>query len=329
MRNKTVKSFTKSFRSPCVSVPILALLVFGLSGCATLREYFQGPGEAMDGTQETDRVTEKASVELSGSGLAKGIKRIPGTNHPDLNGIWQAINTANYNVERHLAAPALLTVEGPRGPVPHFKVLAMGAVGSVPGGLGVIKDGQMIPYKPEAAEKREENRANWADRDPEVKCYLPGVPRANYMPFPFQIVQGENSFFIAYEYAGAVRDVFFDDPGEAPIDSWMGQSVGKWEGDTLVVTVTAQVDTTWFDRSGNHHSAAMVVTERWTPMGPNHIHYEATIDDPETFTEPWTIEMPLYRRMEENLILMDFKCVQFVEELLYGQWRRESVQPEE
>ena len=329
MRKQIVNPTIFSIRSPRVLVAILALIVIGLPGCATLKDYFQGPDEV---AEESLTKKEAAAKVIEASTLAKtklAIKRIPGTNHPDLNGIWQAVNTANYNVERHLAAPALLTVEGPRGPVPHYKVVAMGAVGSVPGGLGVIKDGQMIPYKPEAAEKREENRANWADRDPEVKCYLPGVPRANYMPFPFQIVQGEDSFFIAYEYAGAVRDVFFDDPGEAPVDSWMGQSVGKWEGDTLVVTVTAQVDTTWFDRSGNHHSAAMVVTERWTPMGPNHIHYEATIDDPETFTEPWTIEMPLYRRMEENLILMDFKCVQFVEELLYGQWRRESVQPEE
>ena len=109
----------------------------------------------------------------------------------------------------------------------------------------------------------------------------------------------------------------------------MGQSVGRWEGDTLVVEVTAQLDSSWFDRSGNHHSNIMVVTEKWTPMGPNHIEYEATIEDPETFSEPWTIKMPLYRRMEENAVIMDFKCVQFVEELLYGQWRRESVQPEE
>jgi hypothetical protein len=328
MSYMTDKPLTFSIRSPRVLLAILTLFVV-LPGCATLREYFQDPDDVVEQADEKAVEVARGKETSAASKAIAGIKRIPGTNHPDLNGIWQTINTANYNVERHLAAPALLTVEGPRGPVPHYKVLAMGAVGSVPGGLGVIKDGSLIPYKPEAAEKREENRANWADRDPEVKCYLPGVPRANYMPFPFQIVQGEDSFFIAYEYAGAVRDVFFDDPGEAPVDSWMGQSVGKWEGDTLVVTVTAQVDTTWFDRSGNHHSAAMVVTERWTPMGPNHIHYEATIDDPETFTEAWTIEMPLYRRMEENLILMDFKCVQFVEELLYGQWRRESVQPEE
>lgn len=322
MKFKADEKSNSSTRPVRVCTVVLSVLICGISGCASLSE----------SDKTTAKLEQKIALleqELEARQSKPQIARIPGTKQPDLNGIWQAANTANYNVERHLAAPALLTVEGPKGPVPHFRVLAMGAVGSVPGGLGVIKGGQMIPYKPEAAAKRDENRANWADRDPEVKCYLPGVPRANYMPFPFQIVQGEDSFFIAYEYAGAVRDVFFNDPGEAPVDSWMGQSVGKWEGDTLVVTVTAQVDTTWFDRSGNHHSAMMVVTERWTPMGPNHIHYEATIDDPETFTEPWTIEMPLYRRMEENLILMDFKCVQFVEELLYGQWRRESVQPEE
>ena len=101
-----------------------------------------------------------------------------------------------------------------------------------------------------------------------------------------------------------------------------GQSDGYWEGDTLVIEVTGQLDSSWFDRAGNHHSGAIKVTERWTPTGPNHLHYEATIEDPETFTEPWTIAMPLYRRMEPNARLMDFKCVEFVEELMYGEWRR-------
>ena len=272
---------------------------------------------------------EAATEESDSNSSSSDIARIPGTDHPDLNGIWQAINTANWNIERHLAEPALVTIPGPEGPVPHKSVLALGAAGAVPGGLGVVKGGGSIPYLPDALALRDENKANWASRDPEVSCFLPGVPRANYMPFPFQIIQGENNFFISYEYAGAVRDILYEDPGPAPVDSWMGQSVGTWEGDTLVVRVTAQVDRTWFDRAGNHHSAAMVVTERWTPNGPNHIQYEATIDDPETFSEPWTISMPLYRRVEENLFLMDFKCVQFVEELLYGKWRRNPIQPED
>lgn len=244
---------------------------------------------------------------------------------PDFNGVWQAIGSAHWDIERHMARPALQLREGPHGPVPAKDVLALGAVGSVPGGMGVVEGGK-IPYKPEALAKRDENRANYLERDPEIKCYLPGVPRANYMPYPFQIFQNDSSFFIAYEYAGAVRDVYFDG-SEAQIDSWMGHSIGEWDGDTLVVTVTGQLDSTWFDRAGNHHSDQLKVTERWTPMGPNHIQYEATIEDPMTLTEPFQISMPLYRRMEENARLMDFKCVEFVEELMYGKYRRNPLSP--
>ena len=251
--------------------------------------------------------------------------RLPGSDVPDLNGIWQAISSAHWNIERHLASPALHLREGPVVPVPHQRILALGAVGAVPGGMGIIKGGGEIPYTPEALAIRDENRANYLDRDPEIKCFLPGVPRSTYMPFPFRIVQGHDSMFIAYEYASAVRDFFFEDPGPAPVDSWMGQSYAQWEGDTLVVEVTAQMPDTWFDRAGNHHSAKMRVVERWTRIGPDHIQYEATIHDEETFTEPWTISLPLYRRIEPNLRIMDFKCVEFVEELMYGEWRRNPL----
>ncbi|TDJ29035.1 MAG: hypothetical protein E2O59_05060 [Gammaproteobacteria bacterium] len=250
--------------------------------------------------------------------------RGPGGEHPDLNGIWQALNEANYDIERHVARPAMQLREGPYGPLPAAAVLPLGAVGAVPPGAGVVENGG-IPYTAEALAKKKENQQNWLDRDPEVKCYLPGVPRATYMPQPFQIFQGEDSVFIAYQYAGAVRDIFMDDPGLAPVDSWMGWSDGHWEGDTLVVLVTGLNEQTWFDRAGNHHSAQIRVVERYTPMGPNHLLYEATIEDPETFTKPWKISMPLYRRMEANAQLMDFRCVEFVEELMYGEWRRHPL----
>ncbi len=243
---------------------------------------------------------------------------------PDLNGVWQVMNTANYNVERHMASHALQLREGPHGPLPAAEVLALGAVGAVPGGMGVVVGGK-IPYKPEALAKRDENRANYLERDPEVKCYLPGVPRATYMPYPFQIVQNEHSMLIAYEYAGAVREIYMDDPGPAPVDSWMGWSHGTWDGDTLVVQVTGLREDTWFDRAGNHHGPMMKVTERYTMISPYHMEYEATIEDPDTFTEPWTMKMPLYRRMEETAQLMDFRCVEFVEELLYGEWRKNPL----
>jgi len=243
---------------------------------------------------------------------------------PDFNGIWQALNEANFDLETHMARPAMALRAGPYGPLPAAPVLALGAVGSVPPGMGVV-DGGTIPYKPAALAKKKENQEKWLDRDPEIKCYLPGVPRANYMPYPFQILQSQSAIFFAYEYAGAVRNVFLKDPGPAPIDSWMGQSVAHWEGETLVIDASGFNDSTWFDRSGNFHSDQLKVTERYTRTSPDVISYEATITDPETFTRPLKISMPLYRRIEKNAQLMDFKCVEFVEELLYGQWRKKPL----
>jgi len=240
---------------------------------------------------------------------------------PDLNGIWQALNEANYDIELHMARPALATRPGPYGPVPAAQVLALGAVGAVPPGPGVVEGGE-LPYKPEALVQRNQNRENWLAADPEIKCYLPGVPRATYMPYPFQIFQSNQAIFIAYEYAGAVRNIYLKDPGRPPVDSWMGQSAGHWEGETLVVDVTGFNDQTWFDRAGNFHSDALHIVERYTRTGPDVIQYEATIDDPKVFTRPWKMSMPLYRRQEKNAQLMDFKCVEFVEELIYGKFRK-------
>ncbi len=242
--------------------------------------------------------------------------------NPDLNGVWQALNAAHYDLEPHNARHAMQLREGPRGPLPDVPVLRLGAVGAVPGSTGVIVGGGQIPYSDEARTLKEENRADWLDTDPEVKCNMPGVPRANYMPFPFQIFQNEDNLLIAYEFGGAVREVYLSDIGPAETDSWMGQSVGRWEGDTLVVEVTGQNDQTWFDRAGSHHTNQLVVTERYMLISPNHIQYEATMEDPNVFTRPWTIRMPLYRRIEDGARLMDFKCVEFVEELLYGEFRR-------
>jgi hypothetical protein len=250
--------------------------------------------------------------------------RGPDGKHPDLNGVWQVMNTAGWDIEPHGARAALQFRPGPFVPVPAKAVVALGAVGAVPAGLGIVEGGE-IPYTPEAKAMRDENRANYLDRDPEVKCYLPGVPRANYMHLPFQIFQSEKSMLIAYEYAGAVRNMLFTDPGPAPVDSWMGQSVAKWEGDTLVVTVTGMNDRTWFDRAGNHHSDQMTVVERWTPTGPTTMRYEATITDPATFTRPWKMSFNLYKRQGEDARLGQFKCVEFVEELMYGDLRKEPL----
>ena len=264
-----------------------------------------------------------STLPLSGQTAAYRAPRTP-DGKPDLNGIWQAMNEANYDIEMHMARPALALRAGPYGPVPAAPVLALGAVGAVPPGMGVVEGGE-IPYKPDALAKKKDNQEHWLERDPEIKCYLPGVPRATYMPYPFQIFQSPTALFIAYEYDGAVRNIYLKDPGPAPIDSWMGQSVAKWEGDTLVIEASGFNDSSWLDRSGNFHSDQLKVVERYTRTAPDVISYEATLTDPDVYTRPWKISMPLYRRLEKNAQLMDFKCVEFVEELMYGKWRKKPL----
>ena len=226
---------------------------------------------------------------------------------PDLNGIWQALNSANWDLQGHAAAT---------GPVP-----SLGAAFAKPPGLGVV-EGDEIPYLPAAAAKKRENHANWVMLDPEVKCYLPGVPRATYLPYPFQIVQSQKVILMSYEYAGAVRVINMETPTKAPAESWMGWSNGRWEGDTLVVDVTSQNEETWFDRAGNFHSDALHVVERYTPRSADTVTYEATIEDPNVFSRPWKISMPLYRRVERNARLLEYRCVEFAEEFLYGHLRK-------
>ncbi len=253
----------------------------------------------------------KASVAISFAvssvAMAQQVARTA-DGKPDLNGIWQAMGSAHWNLEPHNAEA---------GPV-----AVMGAIGAIPGGLGVVEGGR-IPYKPEALKKREENKANWLELDPVAKCYLPGVPRATYLPHPFQIFQAPDTTLITYEFAGADRIVYMNRQDlEAQVDSWMGYNVGHWEGDTLVIDVTGQLADTWFDSAGNHHGEFMHVQERYTPAGPNVLMYEAIITDEDTFTKPWKIKMPLYRRLDANMQLLDFKCVEFVEEKLYGHLRK-------
>ena len=230
------------------------------------------------------------------------------TGEPSLDGIWQALTEANWDVRPHAAGPALLS--------------ELGTFSAIRPGLGIVEGGE-IPYQAWAAEKQQENFANRLELDPEGKCFLPGVPRATYMPYPLQILQTSQYVMVAYQFANAVRTIHMEDPGPSPSESWMGWSVGRWEGDTLVVDVSSHNDQTWFDRAGNFHSDALHVVERYTLMGPDHLLYEATIDDPNVFTQSRNISLPLYRRVEENVELMEFKCVEFVEEKLYGHLRKD------
>lgn len=243
-----------------------------------------------------------AAAQNASSGRSGQIPRTPG-GKPKLDGIWEALVSANWDIRPHAAAPAPLDV--------------LGARGAVPPGMGIVEGGA-IPYQPWALKKREQNHAHRLRLDPEVKCYLPGVPRATYMPQPFQIFQTNKYVMIAYQYAHAVRTIYMYDPGPAPDSFWMGWSVGHWSGDTLVVDVTDQKADTWFDRAGDFHSADLRVEERYTLIDADHLHYEATITDPKVFTRPWKIGLPLYRRVEKDAQLMEFKCVPFAEGVLYG-----------
>jgi hypothetical protein len=130
---------------------------------------------------------------------------------------------------------------------------------------------------------------------------------------------------MAYEFASASRTVYMKNPPPSPADSWMGHSVGHWEGDTLVINVDSLNDQTWFDRAGDYHSDALKVVERYSPITADALRYEATIEDPQVFSRPWKISMPLYRHLEKNAQLVEFKCVPFVEELLYGPYRRKPA----
>ena len=244
---------------------------------------------------------------------------------PDFSGIWQTTSTANWDLQTHDARP-LVAQPGVYEDVPVLAapVVALGTVGWVPPGIGVVEGGE-IPYQPWAVERKRDNQENWLDRDPELGCYMPGVPRAMYMPYPFQVIQGTNKIMMVFEFANAQRTINLDEVAPYPGEAFMGYSIGRWEGDTLVVDVTDFSPYTWFDRAGNFHSDALHVVERYTPISPNAIQYEATIEDEKVFTRPWTIRVPLLRRLEPDAQILDFKCIEQAEETIYGHLRKEPL----
>jgi hypothetical protein len=248
---------------------------------------------------------------------------------PNLNGVWQALNEAHWDLEAHEARPGAVTQPGyfpfDYARVPAAPVLALGSAGGVPASLGVVEGDGRIPYTPEAAAIKRENAEHWIDRDPELKCYLPGIPRAMYMPYPFQIVQGTNKIEMVFAFSATARTIHLDTVDDPPDDKYMGHSVGRWEGDTLVVNVSHFNDATWLDRAGNFHSDALRLEERFTPISRDALEYEVAIEDPKVFTRPWKISMPLYRRLEPNAQLLEYQCIDFVEEFLYGHLRKEQL----
>ena len=248
---------------------------------------------------------------------------------PNFSGIWQALNEAHWDLEAHAARSGMVTQEGvypyEYARVPAAPVVALGAAAGVPGSIGVVEDDGRIPYTPEAAAIKQENSENWIDRDPELKCYLPGIPRAMYMPYPLQIVQSTNKIHMAFAFSTTARTIHLDTVTGPPDYTYMGHSVGRWEGDTLVVEVTDFNGKNWFDRAGNFHSEALRLEERFTPITPDAIQYEVTIEDPNVFTRPWRISMPLYRRLEPNMQILEYRCIEFAEEFLYGHLRKEPL----
>jgi hypothetical protein len=239
---------------------------------------------------------------------------------PDLNGFWQALNTAHWDLEPHTAAP---------GPV-----LQLGAAYAVPPGQGVVVDGP-IPYRPDALAKKKQYAANALREDGEVKCYLPGVPRVMYMPYPVQIVQSDSTILMMSEFASAQRTIYVGGKSSPPADTWMGWSNARWESDTLVIdsrgfmggTISAldpegAIQVRFLDRAANYHTDGLHVVERIRRIGPDHLSYQATIEDPNVYTRPWTISMPLYRRLEPGMQLGEFKCEEFVSDLVYGKYQK-------
>ena len=203
---------------------------------------------------------------------------------PDLSGFWRVMNSAWLDIQDHSAAKG------------------------VPAGQGVVV-GNEIPYLPAALGRKTENDARRDTADPVANCYAAGVPRITYMPFPFQIYQTPQTVGILYEYMHSVREIHLNsDHLEGPLEWWMGDSRGRWEGDTLVVDVVHFNDETWFDRAGNHHSDALHVVERYAFLDPDHLSYQATIDDPKVFSRPWEMRMILYRHKEPDFQLLEYEC---------------------
>ena len=239
------------------------------------------------------------SAALMSLGATIAMAQTPATRapegRPNLQGVWQVLNTAAWDIQDH---PARL---------------------GVPAGQGVVV-GNEIPYLPAALAKKRQNFENRAAADPEAKGYLPGVPRIMYMPFPFQILQTPDQVVMVFEYDRGVRNIYTNGTPHprGPLNWWLGDSRGRWEGNTLVVDVVYFTDQTWFDRAGNFHSDGLHLVERFTPQGPDHINYEVTVEDSNVFSRPWTMRMVLYRRKEPNVRVLEYDPGRLLDEAQAG-----------
>jgi hypothetical protein len=219
---------------------------------------------------------------------------------PDLQGIWQARNSAYADLQDH---PARLV--GDKKSARLF----------YPAGLGVVENNE-IPYQPWAAAKQKENFQKQETEDPMTLCYMAGVPRTMYLPLPFQIFQTPKYIAVISEYTHTWRNIYMDgSPHIEGIEFWMGDSRGRWEGEALVVDVRDFNDKTWFDMAGNFHSEELHVVERYTRTAADRLQYDVTIEDPKVFTRPWKISMPIYRvNPAERTSILEYECADLLEE---------------
>ena len=215
---------------------------------------------------------------------------------PDLTGIW-------------VATGAILLFEGEEA----FRAAraADAAAGRPPG-----NSGEPPPFKPEAEAQRQRFLERRGIDDPMARCLLTGVPRINFRPLPFEMVQLPDRVIMLYEIHHAFRIIptYGRPPPEDAEPSYLGESVGRWEGDTLVVDVTSFNDKTWLTGVGTIHTEDLRVTERYTRDSHDTIRYEVTMEDPNVLTRPWTLRETF--RLRPNERLREYECIESNEDLL-------------
>ena len=234
----------------------------------------------------TMMATVAITVFSIGAATAAETYKAPRTadGQPDLQGIWEVKTSPDKDLEKAKG----LIVEPKNG---------------------------KIPYLPGALNQKKENAKSADAQDPLNKCFMPGVPRINLLQHPFQIFQTPNQISIAYEYIHNFRNIYLKRTQHMEqIDFWQGDSLGRWDGDTLVVDVADLNDQTWFDKAGDYHSDQLHVEERYTRTGPDTMLYEATITDPKTFSAPWKIRETLHRDTKPNARILEFECQYLADE---------------
>jgi hypothetical protein len=232
------------------------------------------------------------------AGAARDAQPMPRTadGKPDLSGIWIATG-ALFLMEGEQAIQAARAYDSAMGRAPQ-------------------PQSEQPPYKPDAEARRQEYLARQGIDDPMARCLLTGVPRIKFRPLPFEIVQLPDRVIMLYEIHHAFR-IIPTDGRPHPDDmepTYLGDSVARWEGDTLVVDVVGFNEKTWISSVGTVHSEELRVTERYTRDTHDTIRYEALIEDPVVFTKPWRMYETF--RLRPNERIREYECIESNEDLL-------------